>query len=862
MKRISLKLTALFLVLACLLPAAVSCGNPADDELTVLDHVFKPNFIEIEKGMNYVQNMTVIGEDTICLRGGYEKDGEYRDSALYLCNFDGSNGRYVFLDINEETDSDGDVVLDGSASVMPMPIPRNEAAVTIAAAEELLSPESEETADEAEESEETAAETAAAAPAVKSIVTKRAIAETAVAVTTSGPAPVVKPTPDGKGEDKIHISKYIGDIIPCEDGTVWVTENWYIYNEETYVSENKIYLVKRELEGDVEELARLDIMSFFEPEEDEYFYINKVYYSDGTIYAFSENCMAAISAEGEKLFEIEFDEYTYIQNIIKTDDGILLFHYDNEGDGGYVFRKLDPVSKSLGEKVPLEGIAKNYAYSIFTGEGYDFYFNDQNSVYGYDIATGKSTEVLNWINSDIDSSSISGILAVNSEKFICTTYDYNVSKMELVILDYVAPEDVLPKKIITLGTAYLSYELRPAVVRFNRNNDTYRIAVREYQGAALENEISSAEALNNDIIAGNVPDILCINTEMPYHNYVAKGLFADLNEFFENDETIKKSDYFENILKAFETDGKLYSIAPVVYLRTVVAKTAFAGDVKGWTLDEMSAALAKNPGMAPFYDITRSQMMQYALTFGINQFIDQATGKCSFDSKGFIDLLEFAKSLSTKSVYEDFDYDEVGEDYWIDIQNQYRDNKILASMEYIDSYDGYWRILKGKFGDDISFVGFPAENRQGSGFETSFELAVSSQSKNAEGAWQFVKYFLSDDYQDTINYGFPIKLSKLNELAEEAKEPYYYTDYEGNKVMVETTYWIGNEEIVIGEIDDEHIKKLNEVLGSVTTVIRYDNSMMEIINSEAEMFFNGQKSAEEVSKLVQNRVQTYISEGR
>jgi len=89
----------------------------------------------------------------------------------------------------------------------------------------------------------------AAAPAVKSIVTKRAIAETAVAVTTSGPAPVVKPTPDGKGEDKIHISKYIGDIIPCEDGTVWVTENWYIYNEETYVSENKIYLVKRELEA-------------------------------------------------------------------------------------------------------------------------------------------------------------------------------------------------------------------------------------------------------------------------------------------------------------------------------------------------------------------------------------------------------------------------------------------------------------------------------------------------------------------------------------------------------------------------------------------------------------------------------------
>ena len=46
--------------------------------------------------------------------------------------------------------------------------------------------------------------------------------------------------------------------------------------------------------------------------------------------------------------------------------------------------------------------------------------------------------------------------------------------------------------------------------------------------------------LNADIAAGNVPDIMVINNQLPVNSYIEKGLFEDLNPYIEKDEELDR----------------------------------------------------------------------------------------------------------------------------------------------------------------------------------------------------------------------------------------------------------------------------------------------------------------------------------
>jgi nucleoside-specific outer membrane channel protein Tsx len=87
---------------------------------------------------------------------------------------------------------------------------------------------------------------------------------------------------------------------------------------------------------------------------------------------------------------------------------------------------------------------------------------------------------------------------------------------------------------------------------------------------------------------------------MQYGNYVRKGMFADLYPFIDNDSDYSREDFSQPILKAFETDGKLYSIAPAFEFDTLVGKTSIFGEVQDQSFAELQAAAAKIDGASIF----------------------------------------------------------------------------------------------------------------------------------------------------------------------------------------------------------------------------------------------------------------------
>ena len=60
----------------------------------------------------------------------------------------------------------------------------------------------------------------------------------------------------------------------------------------------------------------------------------------------------------------------------------------------------------------------------------------------------------------------------------------------------------------------------------------------------------------------------------------------------------------------------------------------------------------------------------------------------------------------------------------------------------------------------------------------------------------------------------------------------------------------------------EQIDQLRELIASTDKKANYDSAIFDIVNEQAAAFFQGQKSAEEVAKLIQSKANIFVNEQR
>ncbi|MDY4104508.1 MAG: hypothetical protein SOY37_02900, partial [Oscillospiraceae bacterium] len=138
-----------------------------------------------------------------------------------------------------------------------------------------------------------------------------------------------------------------------------------------------------------------------------------------------------------------------------------------------------------------------------------------------------------------------------------------------------------------------------------------------------------------------------------------------------------------------------------------------------------------------------------------------------------------------------------------------------------------------------------------------------------EAAWEFVRYFMSDEYADQYSYGFSTSQKRFNEQLKEAMTPEYEKDENGNfkldengnKIEISQGGWSdGVNEYNFYAMTQAEADQLVELINSCDKVMTYDTSLFDIVNEEVQGFFNDQKSAEETAKMVQSRVSLYVKE--
>lgn len=411
------------------------------------------------------------------------------------------------------------------------------------------------------------------------------------------------------------------------------------------------------------------------------------------------------------------------------------------------------------------------------------------------------------------------------------------------------------KKIVSMYVWNTNSDIEKAASDFNSTSEEYRVEITDYTEKYPDEPLMR---LSNDITIGNLPDIILLNSyDMPVKNYISKGLLANLYDFMESDESFNKEDYLENYFKAYEVEGKLYEISPEFAIQTIMGKTSVIGETQGWTMNEFISFAEENSDKNIFSGVyNKGNVLTFFINSCCGDYFSIKTGECRFNSEDFIELLEFCNSFpneTSENFYENIDTNEY--------ETQWRTGSTLLDFCLISDFTSLRRYEAVTFGGSVTVKGFPSEEKSGLSFNNyGIELAVTAKAANGEGAWEFIKYFLSDKYQDKSNM-FPIKLSSIEKKAEASKERPFFTDESGSKIYTDTET-IGGQEVNIGVNTNEDIRRVTEIINSADSTWHYDSQITKIITEEAAAYFAGQKSAEDVAEIIQNRVQNYLDENR
>jgi ABC-type glycerol-3-phosphate transport system substrate-binding protein len=148
---------------------------------------------------------------------------------------------------------------------------------------------------------------------------------------------------------------------------------------------------------------------------------------------------------------------------------------------------------------------------------------------------------------------------------------------------------------------------------------------------------------------------------------------------------------------------------------------------------------------------------------------------------------------------------------------------------------------------------------------------MSKTCADKEAAWEFFRSMLTDSGQAN-QYNIPSNRNVFNKQLEDFMTPRYRKDANGNILLDENGEKI--EESRGGWIDDsgvehniyamtqEQADKLIEVINTTTRVVNTNSNLLQIAVEEAQPFFAGQKTAEEVARLTQSKVNLYVNEQR
>ena len=418
--------------------------------------------------------------------------------------------------------------------------------------------------------------------------------------------------------------------------------------------------------------------------------------------------------------------------------------------------------------------------------------------------------------------------------------------------------------VIHLANSGGESKITEAVEKFNELNTGYRVEIVEYEhpdlyangGVPQQSELNLIDfELIQDLINTTDIDIVtntCFYNQINYINLLKKGAFTDLYKFMAGDDEINTKTLNNPVLKLNETDGALMSIPLFYEVCTVGGNSQYVGNKENWTFDEMKELWNKMPENSTIFGgRTKENAFYVTIRHNIVKYIDYTNGTVHFDSDDFRDALEFCNSFEYGNQQKvEYDYS-------------------APSFCFECTIDAYMPTANFELGSNepkITLVGYPSSDGNGAYLTAcgnTFSVLNSSDKEKQDGAWQFIRTFLTEEWQEenavyhdgSTDYftqsGFCINLKANENIKKKVVE----------KTNSPSTYESKGETV---EVQFPSIEDCNALDAYIDRVNRWETgvneSINEIIKEEAFDFFASEITIDQCVERIQNRMSILISE--
>ena len=534
------------------------------------------------------------------------------------------------------------------------------------------------------------------------------------------------------------------------------------------------------------------------------------------------------------------------------------------GDGGEVYLLLQKAGEDV--KLVKADLDSSEILQTYTGiptdvirisgyQGDGLLLVSGQVLYGFSFEGEQIDEILKWDDYSINGESIC-FARRTDEKNIYVGLSNGITYAELAHLTLIPKSEVKEKEKIVLAALGDNSLVQNRIKKYNRYNDRYIVEYRQMDEG--EDYDSALKEFNQLILGEDCPDLLVLSSQLDIEDFAANGVFEDLSPYLEKSRRVKREEFAENVLQAYTRSGKLLCIPSSFSIsEAVVGKQSLAEEGFGRDIRDYQDLTGRYPDSRLFESTNcRTDLLHT----GWKSFVDFESGKCRFDSRDFLEFLEWVKTYPSEI------------DNTVHPLERYQSGEILFRLTPIFGVDGYW-INIPVFGEQVSLFPYPGSD---SAFIWSDDTyAITANSRHKEGAWDFIESCIRhrnlSDYYD----GFPVRKDMRKELFDLFMEKRYKTDEAGNILYDEATgepveerrgiHRFNNVDFSFYSMTKEQIDVLeaflNQPLAAREIANNREKEMYLIFNEEVQPYLLGQKSAEDVAKIIQSRLQLYLDEG-
>lgn len=415
------------------------------------------------------------------------------------------------------------------------------------------------------------------------------------------------------------------------------------------------------------------------------------------------------------------------------------------------------------------------------------------------------------------------------------------------------------QKVLTLSTIKTSRYLETAISRFQKENPGVVVRVKEFDGQmdSMVDYEKYVKVLNADILTGKSPDIINV-IGLPYQRYADKGILQDMKQLMTEDKSFQLDHYYENAFEAVKYKNVLYTVPINLSFQVFAAnkgmldKVSVKVDDRKWSWKDfldysVKVIKASNngntSGQYALPNITNDEIFTFLFAGSYKKFVDTDKKASHFVSGEFIDFLNFSKRFIDENLINPM----------IDPGKAVYGLENLDSTAFMPMYICNFRnylTSKELFSSGAEVFMIPSDNgNTGRVFTTNMLYGISRNSKYKTEAWNFIKFLLSDEMQspeELGNLGFPVnKIAFKQRVQAELKQK-------------EKISMVGN--LRLKSFTQEDAVAIEGIISSLNTHTDYDLQVIKIVSEEAKLFITGEKTAEEVSGIIQSRVETYLKE--